>query len=53
MSSPQRPEPANLADAVRDFTPADWRMVLIGAPLIVAVLGLLPFLFLTIEEIVR
>ncbi|MDR7102961.1 hypothetical protein [Croceicoccus sp. BE223] len=45
--------PADLAELVRDFTPQDWRTCLIGAPLLVAVFGCLPFLFLVIEEIAR
>lgn len=45
--------PADLAELVRDFTPQQWRDCLVGAPLIVAVFGCLPFLSLVIEEIVR
>ncbi|MDR7101488.1 hypothetical protein [Croceicoccus sp. BE223] len=45
--------PADLGELVRTFTPQDWRTCLIGAPLLVAVFGCLPFLFLVIEEIAR
>lgn len=48
-----QPDPADLVDVLRAFTREDWRDCLIGAPLVLAALGLLPFLLLVIEEIVR